>query len=409
MTTLQPPPGKGHTTPSRRVHKFSSMDASEGMNRLQKSFYHQVFLPAFLAGEPVDVEGQTGYGQVLITDLIAQRAADPAGARGRLEALVQAYKSPDLPYVAEDVLARFCFEDGDFAAGYEMLGSGVSVSIYLTLAEHLNHPRLSAVQVINWTPGILTKQTMRDPQAAFEALQARLDEFQEAHGVSIVTDFWRRVSADGPVDEIAAAIAHEVSRRFSTRDVRMLLSQAREVGPVVEPTISLTAPGDEERVIAWPAPWVDTYQHGALLNAFLAGLVRGAENEARDQSGMTRVGEQWKSEMALLTQLKEALPDEKFVHQFRPWWLKPQSVDIYLPAHNIAIEYQGVQHSAPVQYYGGEEEFDARQLRDSQKRLLCEEYGCILIEVHPGYALQDVVESISAAITVQQAAECQDS
>lgn len=409
MTTLPPAPEKSTAPRKRRVHKFSSFDEADGMNRLQKSFYQQVFLPAFLAGDPVDVEGQTGYGQMLINDLIKERDTDPAGARHRLEALVQAYQGPDLPCTATDVLAMFCFEDGDFAAGYRLLGSSVSISIYLTLAEHLNHPPLSVMQIINWSTGTLTKHTKRNAQAAFEALQMRLDDFQATHGVSIVTDFWRRVSADGPIDEVAAAIEDEVSQKFSPRDVGMLLSQAREVGPVIEPAVSLAEPGDEERVIAWPAAWVDAYQHGALLDAFLRALVRAAENEARDQTGVPRVGEQWKSEMALLTQLRQALPEVKFVHQFRPWWLTPQSLDIYLPAHNIAVEYQGAQHTAPVEYFGGEEKFDTQQFRDYQKRQSCKEYDCVLIEVHPGYDLADVVESISTAIDSQQASEQQSS
>ena len=62
-------------------------------------------------------------------------------------------------------------------------------------------------------------------------------------------------------------------------------------------------------------------------------------------------------------------------YQYTPKWLRtkrmPQSLDIYLPDHKIAIEYQGKQHFYPNEIFGGEEEFLLTQKRDKHKYQKC--------------------------------------
>ncbi|TWP32449.1 hypothetical protein [Leekyejoonella antrihumi] len=46
--------------------------------------------------------------------------------------------------------------------------------------------------------------------------------------------------------------------------------------------------------------------------------------------------------------------DEVVNHQVRPPWLALQSLDIVFRGHSLAaVEYQGVQHSSPVDFFGG--------------------------------------------------------
>ena len=40
-------------------------------------------------------------------------------------------------------------------------------------------------------------------------------------------------------------------------------------------------------------------------------------------------------------------------------------VDFYLPDYNLFIEYDGIQHYMPVEYFGGKLQFDKQQKRDS--------------------------------------------
>ena len=60
-------------------------------------------------------------------------------------------------------------------------------------------------------------------------------------------------------------------------------------------------------------------------------------------------------------------------------WLGRQSLDFYLPQHNIAIECQGRQHFEEVKSFGGEEGFAKTQERDKRKYDLCKANGIKLL------------------------------
>lgn len=85
----------------------------------------------------------------------------------------------------------------------------------------------------------------------------------------------------------------------------------------------------------------------------------------------------WKSEQTLFTLVKKAYPDALF--QYRPDWLEPQNLDIYIPSQNIGIEYQGIQHYESVDFFGGDEAFEHRKKLDARKKKLCDENGLKLI------------------------------
>ena len=68
------------------------------------------------------------------------------------------------------------------------------------------------------------------------------------------------------------------------------------------------------------------------------------------------------------------------LYQYRPEWLGRQSLDLFIPSLGTAIEYQGIQHYLPVEFFGGEEALSQRQELDLQKRKLCEENHIRLIE-----------------------------
>lgn len=85
----------------------------------------------------------------------------------------------------------------------------------------------------------------------------------------------------------------------------------------------------------------------------------------------------WKSEQTLFTLVKKEYPDALF--QFRPRWLEPQNLDIYIPSINIGIEYQGIQHYESIDFFGGEEAFAHRQKLDARKKSLCESNGLKLV------------------------------
>ena len=86
----------------------------------------------------------------------------------------------------------------------------------------------------------------------------------------------------------------------------------------------------------------------------------------------------WKHELSLFHAVRELYPDT--LYQYRPDWLGRQSLDFYIPSIRTAIEYQGIQHYLPVDFFGGEEALAQRQELDRQKKKLCEENEVRLIE-----------------------------
>lgn len=57
----------------------------------------------------------------------------------------------------------------------------------------------------------------------------------------------------------------------------------------------------------------------------------------------------------------------------------PLPFDFYLPDYPCCIEYQGVQHFFPVDFFGGESSFRDTQKRDEIKRRYCEDRGILLL------------------------------
>ena len=86
----------------------------------------------------------------------------------------------------------------------------------------------------------------------------------------------------------------------------------------------------------------------------------------------------WKHELSLFHVVRKRYPDT--LYQYRPEWLGRQSLDLYIPSIRTAIEYQGVQHYRPIEFFGGEEALLQRQELDRQKKRLCEENDVRLIE-----------------------------
>ena len=86
-----------------------------------------------------------------------------------------------------------------------------------------------------------------------------------------------------------------------------------------------------------------------------------------------RVPSKWSNEYKLYAIVKRYVPNAKY--QYRCDWLGAQSFDIFLPSHNMAIEYQGEQHYKPLDIFGGEEGLAERRHRDEQKKKLADANG----------------------------------
>jgi hypothetical protein len=138
-----------------------------------------------------------------------------------------------------------------------------------------------------------------------------------------------------------------------------------------------------------------TFSNNRDASKFVSDIAREAENRVRYRLGIPRVGEGWVSETKLYYEIKQAFPNEDVLQHASPLWLGKQHLDIFLPAHKVAIEYQGTQHDRPVDYFGGQNAFEQTQKRDELKRRLCARNGIALIYVQDGYLVSQVLRRIA--------------
>jgi hypothetical protein len=113
-------------------------------------------------------------------------------------------------------------------------------------------------------------------------------------------------------------------------------------------------------------------------------VLRSIENSLRIEKGLKIVGA-YTNESILYLRLRDFFSSISVISQARPKWLGRQSLDIFFPEYNIAIEYQGVQHNQPIDFFGGLSAFKKRLELDQRKKELCKLNQCILIEVFPNY------------------------
>ena len=86
----------------------------------------------------------------------------------------------------------------------------------------------------------------------------------------------------------------------------------------------------------------------------------------------------WKHELSLFRAVKKRYPGT--LYQYRPNWLGRQSLDLYVPEIRTAVEYQGIQHYQPIDFFGGEEALKMRRELDLTKQKRCRENRVRLIE-----------------------------
>lgn len=122
-------------------------------------------------------------------------------------------------------------------------------------------------------------------------------------------------------------------------------------------------------------------------------LIRKAENEVRIEKGYSIVGT-LVNESILFSKLKQHFPTYNVISQYRPKWLGRQSLDIFIEDLNVAIEYQGDQHTRPVEFFGGEAAYLITKQRDQKKLNLCKRNGCRLVYVYPGYTFEELILQI---------------
>ena len=116
-------------------------------------------------------------------------------------------------------------------------------------------------------------------------------------------------------------------------------------------------------------------------NRLLERLQNTVENLTRQEFGFRNVGEGWVSESLLYQIVCRIFSDEKALRHERPDWLEGLELDIFLPALQLAFEYQGQQHFHAVKAWGGKGAHQVLRAHDAKKARLCREHGVRLITV----------------------------
>ena len=131
----------------------------------------------------------------------------------------------------------------------------------------------------------------------------------------------------------------------------------------------------------------------------------GPENEIRNILGFKEIGEGWVSETKLFYLIKEKFKGHRIIQHGKPKWLGKQHLDIYIPDLNIGIEYQGKQHSMPLEIFGGASSFQENIKRDKLKKGLCKQNNCKFFEVFPEDSyylfidkLEEYINNVESAI-----------
>lgn len=68
------------------------------------------------------------------------------------------------------------------------------------------------------------------------------------------------------------------------------------------------------------------------------------------------------------------------------------SYDFFLPDYNILIEYQGEQHYFPIEWFGGEKQFERQLFNDEEKEKIAENNNLKLIKI--SYKDYDIIDNI---------------
>lgn len=73
-------------------------------------------------------------------------------------------------------------------------------------------------------------------------------------------------------------------------------------------------------------------------------------------------------------------------------------IDFYLPKYNLAIEYNGLQHYHPIEYFGGEERYEKQKQLDKEKQEYCNKNGIDYLIIPYYYKIEEIEESIKYSL-----------
>jgi len=130
------------------------------------------------------------------------------------------------------------------------------------------------------------------------------------------------------------------------------------------------------------------YKHscGAIGEVTPNNFINGTRCSAcKERSGETNI-------RRYLTENNHTFQPQKSFEDLRGQ--KLLSYDFYIPSHEILIEFQGIQHYYPVEFFGGDVAFKNQKKHDYLKREYADNKGIKLIEIPYTYDTYEKVKAL---------------
>lgn len=350
---------------SYQVPKYNAFE--DEYRKPHKDFY-RVWLKAWETGEALDIDNQYSYLFIYIKKIIKSFA--PRKIISELFRLKSEY--PQTKARGSESFHSYC--NLYIAEAYIKLGEiGEAIAILYEALALKNYAFIDHILSLKFYEG--------EDISGREILRFR-------HAKSYLTKFGKKnlVGVEGCLDTI---INQERERLQSTLLEHWLKSYELPKGwASPKATFELLEGRFKSKIPFY-------YVEGVSYNYISIGdWIRQAENLLRENRGIPRVGEGWISETELYYKIKDHFIELEVVQHASPKWLGRQHLDIYIPKLKVAIEYQGLLHDEPVDFFGGVEAYEKTKERDLRKRMICKKKNIKLVYVYPNYDFEEVIQKI---------------
>lgn len=364
---------------------YSLADLSNA-NAEQKEFYIK-FKNAFNDGIYFDIKGNYNYAFILLYDLIERYKNDIASESYFNTMIRLAHVYPILgPYIYPSLITNYKLI-GEFEKAWQIIKETNKVDLFsfLEFQNHLSKSLFSEVGIMFFAQKWVLTDFGQDNLDTIVAIANKTVLESESGQNSNFTDVFF------VNQEIECSIINEGLNLKFQSDLDL------------EYYSTFFSSNEEYQIAKEKHISSGNYSGFPMIirEAILAEsnkILRNAEDEFRLLNGMPKIGEGWINETRLYYEISKYFVGYKVVQHASPTWLGRQHLDIYFPIENVGIEYQGIQHYRPVEFFGGELAYEKTKERDSRKRLLCLQNNCRLIQVNEGYCLEDVLKNIENVI-----------
>ena len=361
-----------------------SSDVLYNSNNEQKKFY-RYYKESFLNGVFIDIEGNHNYTFVLFYDLISDyhQHEDIVFLCQQFEQLETFYPKT-ANYTTLSIIEQF-EKRGDFTNAwiFTQKREFISVQTVWEYEQKINKKLLDGNLIVKLGGySHLTNFGQSNIEAIKPFAEKYFTQIESEKGINFFELFFDK-----------GKFYKKIANRYSAKYYhKFYLSEAEYFHYKAI---------DDSQGTSYDSKSIKHVVEKAILNQ-LRYFLKKAEDIYRQEIGMPKIGEGWISETELYYKIKDRFTAYEVIHHACPNWLGRQHLDIYFPQINIGVEYQGLQHYEPIEYFGGSVAFAKNKERDERKLKLCQDNKCFLVYVNEKYDFGIVVAEIEENIRLSK-------